>query len=193
MKHSDRKAEIDIGRRDVLALLGLAAFAGRLHAQPDSVGSTNIKPPACVLTPEQTEGPYFTDVQLNRSDIRTDPADGSVRAGVPLMLTLRVSSVGGTGCAPLAGAIVDIWHCDAAGVYSDVAEAVGKRFLRGYQVTDANGGVRFATIYPGWYSGRAVHIHFKVRAKARSGRKYEFSSQLYFDDSVTDRVFTHNA
>ncbi len=86
------------------------------------------------------------------------------------------------------GAIVDIWHCDAAGVYSDATDpgfnTVGKKFLRGYQVTDANGGVQFTTIYPGWYRGRTVHIHFKVRAKAKSGQSYEFTSQLYFDDAI---------
>ncbi|WP_375510372.1 intradiol ring-cleavage dioxygenase [uncultured Nostoc sp.] len=150
--------------------------------------------PACVVTPEQTEGPYFVDEKLNRSDIRSDPADGSVKNGVPLQLTLRVSQVGSTGCAPRAGAIVDIWHCDALGVYSDVKDpgfsTVGKKFLRGYQVTDANGTVQFTTIYPGWYQGRTVHIHFKVRTDVPSAQNYEFTSQLYFDDSITDQVHT---
>jgi protocatechuate 3,4-dioxygenase beta subunit len=150
--------------------------------------------PACVVTPEQTEGPYFVDEKLNRSDIRSDPADGSVKDGVPLQLTLRVSQIGGSGCTPRAGAIVDIWHCDALGVYSDVTDpgfsTVGKKFLRGYQVTDANGTVQFTTIYPGWYPGRTVHIHFKVRTNASSAPSYQFTSQLYFDDSLTDQVHT---
>ncbi|GBE92079.1 hypothetical protein [Nostoc cycadae] len=76
--------------------------------------------PGCVVSPQQTEGPYFVDEKLNRSDIRADPADGSVKAGVPLQLKLHISQIGGSGCIPLAGAIVDIWHCDAFGVYSDV-------------------------------------------------------------------------
>jgi protocatechuate 3,4-dioxygenase beta subunit len=149
---------------------------------------------ACVVTPEQTEGPYFVDEKLNRSDIRSDPVDGLVKDGVPLKLTLRVSQTGKTGCAPLAGAIVDLWHCDALGIYSDVTDSgfstVGKKFLRGYQVTDANGTVEFTTIYPGWYQGRTVHIHFKVRTDGSSAQSYEFTSQLYFDDSITDRVHT---
>jgi protocatechuate 3,4-dioxygenase beta subunit len=135
------------------------------------------------------EGPFFTDVRLNRSDIRSDPADKSVKEGVPLALTLRVSSVGGAGCTPLAGAMVDVWHCDATGRYSDSdRDTAGKKFLRGHQVTDPNGAVRFTTIYPGWYPGRAVHIHFKVRITAGPALGQEFSSQLYFDEAVTDRV-----
>lgn len=195
MNDDERKAGSDLSRRAVLALLGAAGAAmlgGRSHAQPDSARSIGGKLPACVMTPEQTEGPYFVDERLNRSDIRGDPADGSVRAGVPLTLELHVASIGSAGCTPLAGAIVDVWHCDAEGVYSDVADpgfrTIGKKFLRGYQVTDANGSVRFTTIYPGWYRGRAVHIHVKVRAKARAGRSHDFTSQLYFDDSITDRV-----
>jgi protocatechuate 3,4-dioxygenase beta subunit len=135
------------------------------------------------------EGPFFTDVRLNRSDIRSDPTDKSVKEGVPLALTLRVSAVGNAGCTPLAGATVDVWHCDAAGVYSDSGgNTAGKKFLRGHQVTDANGAVRFTTIYPGWYPGRAVHIHFKVRILAGPALGNEFTSQLYFDEAVTDRV-----
>ena len=96
-------------------------------------------------------------------------------------------------CAPLPGAHVDLWQCDALGIYSDVKDfnglfdTRGKKFLRGYQVTGSNGRVRFTTIYPGAYPGRAVHIHFKVRMQA-SGRDRDFTSQLYFDDALTDRV-----
>lgn len=170
-------------------------LAGRSSAQARSAGPTEGELPPCIVTPEQTEGPYFVDERLNRSDIRIDPADGAVKAGMPLILRLRVSSVNNAGCTPLGGAIVDIWHCDAAGVYSDVTDpsfnTVGKMFLRGYQVTDVNGGVRFTTIYPGWYPGRTVHIHFKVRLRVDSGQTYEFTSQLYFDDAITDRVHAH--
>ncbi|MBD2103052.1 intradiol ring-cleavage dioxygenase [Leptolyngbya sp. FACHB-261] len=148
--------------------------------------------PGCVVRPQQTEGPYFVDERLNRSDIRSEPSDGSVKDGVPLQLTLRISQASSTRCVPLVGAIVDIWHCDAKGIYSDVSDrsfsTIGQKFLRGYQVTDANGTVQFTTIYPGWYPGRTVHIHFKIRTQANSGQDYEFTSQLYFDDAVTDQV-----
>jgi len=178
--------EAGVSRREALLMLGAAVLGGPALAQP-APGR-----PACVVTPEQTEGPYFSDFRLNRSDIRSDPSDGTVKTGLPLMLTLRVHAVDGARCTPLASAIVDVWHCDAAGVYSDADDGRfntrGRKFLRGYQVTDANGSVRFNTIYPGWYPGRAVHVHFKVRAKASSGRDLEFTSQLYFPDSVTERV-----
>lgn len=178
------------GRRRALLMLGAAWLAGRANAQPGS----GEKPaePACVLTPQQTEGPYFLDERLRRSDLRSDPADGSIKPGIPLALMLRVLAVDGARCAPLAGAIVDVWHCDAAGRYSGVDDphfdTAGKSFLRGYQITDADGAVRFLTIYPGWYPGRAVHIHFKVRAKQASGSNAELTSQLYFDDALTARV-----
>ncbi len=166
-------------RRRLLALLGsfVALPAARARG-------------ACAATPAQTEGPYFVDTRLERSDIRVDPADGSRRPGVPLALALRI--VDG-GCIPLAGALVDLWHCDADGAYSDVTDphfsTRGRRFLRGYQTTGADGVARFTTIYPGWYPGRAVHIHFKVRATDASGRPLEFTSQLYFDDALSDRVY----
>ncbi len=151
----------------------------------------------CVATPEQTEGPYFVDEHLNRSDIRSDPVDGSIRPGLPLNLQIRVSGIGPAGCQPLVGAIVDIWHCDAQGVYSDVSDrrfrTVGSRFLRGYQVTDTSGSVRFVTIYPGWYQGRAVHIHFKIRTGPNAARALQWTSQLYFDDGITDQAHRHVA
>ncbi len=149
--------------------------------------------PSCVVSPELTEGPYFVDEMLNRSDIRSDPSDGSVKEGMPLEITMLVSQVG-SGCTPLAGAQVDIWHCDALGDYSDTQDpnwnTVGQKFLRGYQVTDSSGMVKFTTIYPGWYRGRAVHIHFKIRTNPGSNQGYEFTSQFFFDDTLTDQVHT---
>jgi protocatechuate 3,4-dioxygenase beta subunit len=195
-------------RREVLAFLGGTAavsLVGCLRGQFASVEPTATSAqtptrtaiaatPSCVVRPQQTEGPYFIDENLNRSDIRADPSDGSVKQGVPLRLVFHVSQIDGRSCTPLTGAAVDIWHCDAEGVYSDVIDrsfsTVGKKFLRGYQVTDANGTVEFVTIYPGWYPGRTVHIHFKIRTDSVSQRGYEFTSQLYFDDSLTDQIHT---
>ena len=165
-------------------------------AATSAAAETTAPAVACVVTPAETEGPYFVDEKLNRSDIRSDPATGAVKEGVPLELTLFVSQVGAGGCTPLAGALVDIWHCDALGVYSDVANGAGQtstsgqKFLRGYQTTDANGQVKFQTIFPGWYMGRTVHIHFKARGtNPASARGFEFTSQLFFDEAVTSAVF----
>jgi protocatechuate 3,4-dioxygenase beta subunit len=125
-----------------------------------------------------------------------DPSDGAVKPGVALRLAFHVSRVIGSSCSPLSGAIVDVWQCDALGSYSDVRDinagfdTRGKKFLRGYQTTDANGIAEFLTIYPGWYPGRAVHIHFKIRNDPASRRAQEFVSQLYFDESTTDEVYT---
>lgn len=153
-------------------------------------GSTGLLP-ACVAVPALTEGPYFVDERLERSDIRVDPTDGSTVEGIPLRLSLRVFRMNG-GCTPLSGAMVDLWQCNALGIYSDVSDpqfnTVGKKFLRGYQRTDATGTVQFLTIYPGWYRGRAVHIHFKVRVNPDSAQGYEFTSQFFFDDTLTDRI-----
>jgi protocatechuate 3,4-dioxygenase beta subunit len=186
MKNDDHQTGRILTRRKALALLGGAAMLASGVSPRSGMAQTL---PTCVVTPEQMEGPFFTDVRLNRSDIRSDPTDKSVKEGVPLALTLRVSAVGNAGCTPLAGATVDVWHCDAAGVYSESGgNTAGKKFLRGHQVTDANGAARFTTIYPGWYPGRAVHIHFKVRILAGPALGNEFTSQLYFDEAVTDRV-----
>jgi protocatechuate 3,4-dioxygenase beta subunit len=187
----------------MLAALGLGATVIFLGSDPtrsllklkdEDLGSEAMaaNSPACIVRPEQTEGPYFVDEKLNRSDIRSDPSDNSIRPGVPLRLEFHVSRVAGGACTALAGAMVDVWHCDAAGVYSDVRDgrfdARGKKFLRGYQQTDANGRAEFLTVYPGWYEGRAVHIHFKIRRAAQGARGEEFTSQLYFDESVNDQV-----
>jgi len=145
----------------------------------------------CVLTAALTEGPFFVDEMLNRSDIRTDPVTGTVSTGIPLALTFNVSRVANSACTPLTGAYLDVWHCDAAGTYSDVSGS-SRKFLRGYQITDANGIAAFTTIYPGWYSGRAVHIHFKLRLFAGSTKTYEFTSQFFFDDTLTDSVYTQS-
>lgn len=156
-----------------------------------SATGTTTTGASCVLTAALTEGPFFVDEKLNRSDIRTDPGSGAVAAGIPLALTFNVSRVANSACTPLTGAYLDMWHCDATGTYSDVS-GLSRRFLRGYQITDANGITTFTTIYPGWYSGRAVHIHFKLRLYAGSSKAYEFTSQFFFNDALTDSVYTQS-
>ena len=133
----------------------------------------------CVLAPEQTEGPYY----LDDASVRRNVTEG--KAGVPLVL--RLSVVSASTCKPSKGAAVEIWHCDAGGIYSgtSVQGTQDERFLRGVQRTDAKGLALFRTIYPGWYPGRAVHIHFKIR----SGNS-EFTSQFFFDDAFSEQVFT---
>jgi protocatechuate 3,4-dioxygenase beta subunit len=190
--------DIPIGRvltrREALAFLG-ATGALLFFGCSDSTASTTDPgdtSSSCLVRPELTEGPYYVDEELERSDIRSDPSDGTIRPGAMLALTFKVSSAAASACSPLAGAIVDVWHCDALGVYSDVTDpgfnTSGKKFLRGYQVTGSDGVARFTTIYPGWYQGRAVHIHFKIRSSSSAESAYEFTSQLFFDDALTDQV-----
>jgi protocatechuate 3,4-dioxygenase beta subunit len=143
---------------------------------------------SCVVRPEQTEGPFFIDEKLERSDIRSDPASGMVSAGLPLRLAFNVYQVNSEACMPLSGLIFDVWQCDAVGVYWDVsAQTQGKKFLRGFQTTNAMGGAEFTAIYPGWYPGRAVHGHFKIRGTV-GGRAITFTSQYYFPDALTDQI-----
>lgn len=208
MDNDDKPIGTILSRRDVLKILGLGSAAtllascapeviqtlsptsapastpASLTSPTAAATSASIPLPACVVRPEMTEGPYFVDEMLNRSDIRSDPSDGAVSIGAPLELTFNVSQVSANGCVALPNAQVDIWHCDAFGVYSDVENAQGKKFLRGYQITDANGQAKFVSIYPGWYPGRTVHIHFKIRING-----YDFTSQLFFDDAFTDQVY----
>jgi protocatechuate 3,4-dioxygenase beta subunit len=142
--------------------------------------------PACVVAPAMTEGPYFVDERMNRSDVRDPGMPGKL-----LTLNVRVLGVTNGACAPITNSVVDIWHCDAAGVYSDVSgESSGTKFLRGYQVTNDAGRVTFQTIFPGWYPGRAVHIHFKVRSTFADGRTGEFTSQLFFDEAMISAVYS---
>ena len=174
-------------RRQILKAIGGAAaftgmgFGGRLLGQSCAI----------VPSPALTEGPYFVDEILNRSDITIDPTDNSVQPGLPLSLTINLKQVTNCALVPLTGVYVDIWHCNAAGVYSDQAanNTQGRKFLRGYQATDRNGVVNFQTVYPGWYQGRAVHIHAKIRIFNGPASTYEFTTQFFFDESITDKVY----
>src|SRR5436190_2223599 len=140
------------------------ALTGTARAAPTDSAFRNV----CFLTPQSIEGPYYLDPQLVRARI----AEG--RAGVPLRVDLRV--IDGATCKPSERARVDLWHADAQGIYSGYEgqgdkqdlSTVGQKFLRGTQFTDRAGRVRFETIYPGWYEGRATHIHFKVLVDERN-------------------------
>lgn len=182
-KNEKLEFEMLWSRRRTLAMLG---GAGMLTATGKLDAATCVN-----LAGAQTEGPYWVEENLNRSDIRTDPSDGSIRPGVLLNLKVNVINESGSTCVPLSGAKVDIWHCDAGGIYSDETanNSKGKKFLRGYQVTDDNGAVNFVTVYPGWYGGRTVHIHFRIRTYSGTTQLGEFVAQIFFDDSVTDTIF----
>lgn len=200
MENDDRPVGEILSRRDVLKLFGIGSAAllaactspagAGILAQ---TGSSTIRSALdCVVRPELMLGPYFVDDQLNRSDIRYDPLEDNVSKGIPLTLKINVLSAAKNSCTPLEGARVDVWHCNALGIYSGVSvggfNTLGQKFLRGYQTTDAKGGVQFQTIYPGWYSGRTVHIHFTIRTKAADGQDYQFTSQFFFSDRLTDIV-----
>ena len=167
----------------------LTSEGGSATVSPQSVGLAPGDFPgaaSCSLTPEETEGPYYFDVDAIRSDLRED------RPGTLLRLGMLVQDA---SCAPVANAVVDIWHCDAGGVYSGFESASrggpgGGRsdeetYLRGAQVTNADGIVEFRTVYPGWYRGRTVHLHFKVHLD----KVTVLTSQLFFDEQVTDAVY----
>ena len=157
----------------LLAALGWRSTEA--EAGPAGVASGAV---ACVLTPEQTEGPYYIAGERLRRDI----TEG--RPGVPLLLRLKV--VDASTCRPIKGAAVDIWHADARGVYSGFGAGRGSRtFMRGVQRTDRTGLARFRSVYPGWYQGRTVHIHVKVHVAGN----VVHTGQLYFPDKVTNRVF----
>jgi protocatechuate 3,4-dioxygenase beta subunit len=143
-----------------------------------------VAPNVCLLTPETTEGPYYLDPDLVRADI----TEG--RPGAPLELVLQVVTA---DCRPIAGARVDVWHCDAAGNYSGYArqgsdralDTRGETFLRGTQMADVSGVARFRSIWPGWYRGRAPHVHYKVFLDETS----VLTSQLFFPDGASETVF----
>jgi len=175
-----------ISRRASLASLGglvagAAGLAGWRAAEEAGAGPAGVASGVvtCVLAPEQTEGPYYVDdVALRRNVTEGRPG---------VALTLRLTVVDASTCKPVKNAAVEIWHCDAGGVYSGTSQqgTASERFLRGVQRTDANGLAIFRTIYPGWYQGRTVHIHTMVHI----GGNVVHTGQLYFSDAVTDAVY----
>lgn len=195
MHFDDRPIGRVLSRRDALAVLGSTGTLFLLGGSNSSRDLRTIESRhPCVVRPASTAGPYYVDEKLNRSDIRSDPTDGSVKEGALLALTLNVYAISSQACAPLKNAIVDLWQCDAEGVYSDAVDpryfnTTGRKFLRGYQVTDDRGQVRFITIYPGWYPQRTPHLHYKIRSPAAAAAPYEFVGQLYFDEAMSDRVY----
>lgn len=198
MKTSKQNAGL-IGRRElILRTAGVLTFTGLgLGVVRKALAQTAT---SIVLTPEETEGPYWVDEKLNHSDLATDPTDNSIQIGLPLVLAVTVSQYANGAITPLKDAYVDLWHCNAYGVYSDEAAynpgggtgtvvTTGKKFLRGYQVTDAHGSARFTSIYPGWYSSRTPHIHARVRLYSGSDTAENFTTQFFFDDAITDVVY----
>ena len=131
----------------------------------------------CVVTPSETAGPYPSRADFVRSDIRED------RQGTALTLTITVVNAN-SACAAVANAEVEIWHCDVAGDYSQYGSQTARTFLRGIQTTNAAGQVAFTTIYPGWYQGRATHIHAEVTVGGRSVKV----TQIAFPESVNNTV-----
>jgi hypothetical protein len=189
-----------LDRRELLGLLGGVVALGactddapapRVPERPAGPGGFAPAPPdaarlsarsfesagRCERTPEQAEGPFHVG-SATRGDIRED------RPGTRTRLGVRV--VDAASCAPLPGAVVEVWHCDAAGDYSGFEDA-GRdtRFLRGAQPADGDGIAEITTVFPGWYSGRAPHVH----AKVRTGEREVLTTQLYFDDAVSAAVY----
>jgi protocatechuate 3,4-dioxygenase beta subunit len=181
-----------MGRREALAILGAtgAVFAvscaGESPISPSTVASAADTTPtgtgtatgaACAVTPTETVGPYPSLVDLFRRDIREG------KSGTQLDLTITVVNTAAS-CAPLANVNVEIWQCDASGNYSQYGSERAQTYLRGIQTTDANGRVTFTTIYPGWYQGRATHIHVEV---TRNGQSLKVT-QIAFPDSINNEV-----
>ncbi|MGR3755971.1 MAG: intradiol ring-cleavage dioxygenase [Tranquillimonas sp.] len=168
-----------MSRRKLLRALSLAtvsvsgALPFALQARAQEAGL--ITGSVCLVQPELAEGPFHLDDTPRRSDIREG------RQGVPLALRLQVVTA---DCGAIPGALVEVWHCDAAGVYSGVS-GQGGTFLRGLQETGPDGVAAFATIYPGWYPGRTPHIHYKVQLE--DGRV--LTSQMFFPDSVSAAIY----
>ena len=190
-------------RREMLAVLGagVSAVFGACTSSPTSPsvattatgsssggGGTGTSAASCAVIPSETEGPYpdKTGMISNSAFFRRDVTEG--KPGLPVTLTLTVVNAS-SNCSPVSGANVEIWQCDAAGHYSEYLQpgfdGTGQTFLRGIQTTDGNGQVTFTTIHPGWYMGRATHIHVDV---FRSGSLVK-TTQIAFPENITAQVY----
>lgn len=166
--------------------LAVAASPAVLQSEDNTEGDRLIAPKICLLTPRLTEGPYYLDLKTVRADI----SEG--RRGVPVELALQVVVVA-AGCSPIANARVDLWQCDAEGNYSGFArqgsdtalDTQGQTFLRGTQFTGPDGVCTFRTIYPGWYTGRTTHFHYKVFLDERT----VLTSQIFLPDELNRHVY----
>jgi protocatechuate 3,4-dioxygenase beta subunit len=184
-----------------LAGLGAATLASGIWHGRRLANAAVISPSelgaACILSPEQTEGPYYIAREKVRSTISEH------RAGTPLKLQFTV--VDATTCKPIKGAAVDIWHCDAGGIYSGFESASTggppggnsgptdkHTFLRGIQLTGLRGRCHFQTVYPGWYRGRTVHIHVKVHVAGDVINHVVHTGQLFFSDTLTGKVYQNH-
>ena len=177
-----------IGRREAIGSLGVAgaALAFGCNESPTSPSTTPTTTPTttttgsnvCAVTPSETIGPFPSLTDFFRSDIREG------KTGTVLTLTIRVVNVNNS-CGPVANANVEIWHVDAAGNYSQYGTESRQTYLRGIQTTNANGEVTFTTIYPGWYQGRATHIHIEVTLNGLSVK----ATQVAFPDAINRTVY----
>lgn len=199
MDNDDAMVGRIVSRREVLGLaartgVGLMLGGALIRSSDAAMQEKARREVKLVASPALTEGPFFVDEKLNRSNLLGDTKRASVIEGIPLALAITIYKLNDGKYAPLPNAVVDLWQADAAGVYSDEnhpmnhENTAGQNWLRGHQVSDKDGIVRFQTIFPGWYPGRTTHIHFKVRQTV-SGATKEFTSQLFFDDVMADKVF----
>jgi len=177
-----------VGRREAILMFGAAGAAltlgcgGESPTSPTTTsggsttgGTTNA---ACAVTPSETAGPFPSLTDLIRSDIREG------KSGTTLSLTITVVS-SANNCSPVENVNVEIWQCDATGNYSQYGSQTAQTYLRGIQTTNSNGEVTFTTIYPGWYQGRATHIHAEV---TRSGAVVK-TTQMAFPESTNATVY----
>jgi protocatechuate 3,4-dioxygenase beta subunit len=196
--------EKEISRRHVIGLLAAAGAGVMLGCgggakasttTATSTTSTGTSNTSCTVTPEGEEGPYFVDDSATgfaRSDIRSNLDGSNVQSGIPFTLSIYIYD-SEKSCAAMANVQVDIWHCNASGIYSaeDVEDTSGETWLRGYQITDANGLATFKTIIPGWYAGRTTHIHLRLRSTYDStSNGGTNTTQLFFPQDVINTVNT---